>query len=365
MRQNGPAKQLTNDSAATDAEGSGGMGRWLGLWLAGLLLVAIVAEAPSRAGAATPTLSAAKATATSAARRTATAAAKAAKTAAAEAQATSDARAAKTATAQARKAAPTATPKTAAAAKAPASAATGADAPNVGNARSTFDKAYGAPDPASSKLPDIASYLISGFGAYNVAFSDNKAFEIVMAADRMDHQPLTDWDDKDWSPSTADSRVRAVLPSDTTCDKADATTTSEAIVRLCHSATLARAFSADAMQRLGLYGNPGDMTVSQFFDSQGDISVVDVALGVPQGQAVGGGSGAAASAPTPTKAAGSAGSGPRATTAPSGNRLVCANFATQKDAQAVFETYGGATNPAVSSLDGDKDGIACEELPAG
>ena len=364
MRQNGPAKQLTNDSAATDAEGSGGMGRWLGLWLAGLLLVAIVAEAPSRAGAATPTLSAAKATATSAARRTATAAAKAAKTVTAEAQSTSDARAAKTATAQARKAAPTATPKSAAA-KAPASAATGADAPNVGNARSTFDKAYGAPDPASSKLPDIASYLISGFGAYNVAFSDNKAFEIVMAADRMDHQPLTDWDDKDWSPSTADSRVRAVLPSDTTCDKADATTTSEAIVRLCHSATLARAFSADAMQRLGLYGNPGDMTVSQFFDSQGDISVVDVALGVPQGQAVGGGSGAAASAPTPTKAAGSAGSGPRATTAPSGNRLVCANFATQKDAQAVFETYGGATNPAVSSLDGDKDGIACEDLPAG
>ena len=340
------------------------MGRWLGLWLAGLLLVAIVAEAPSRAGAATPTLSAAKATATSAARRTATAAAKAAKTVTAEAQSTSDARAAKTATAQARKAAPTATPKSAAA-KAPASAATGADAPNVGNARSTFDKAYGAPDPASSKLPDIASYLISGFGAYNVAFSDNKAFEIVMAADRMDHQPLTDWDDKDWSPSTADSRVRAVLPSDTTCDKADATTTSEAIVRLCHSATLARAFSADAMQRLGLYGNPGDMTVSQFFDSQGDISVVDVALGVPQGQAVGGGSGAAASAPTPTKAAGSAGSGPRATTAPSGNRLVCANFATQKDAQAVFETYGGATNPAVSSLDGDKDGIACEDLPAG
>ena len=364
MRQNGPAKQLTNDSAATDAEGSGGMGRWLGLWLAGLLLVAIVAEAPSRAGAATPTLSAAKATATSAARRTATAAAKAAKTVTAEAQSTSDARAAKTATAQARKAAPTATPKSAAA-KAPASAATGADAPNVGNARSTFDKAYGAPDPASSKLPDIASYLISGFGAYNVAFSDNKAFEIVMAADRMDHQPLTDWDDKDWSPSTADSRVRAVLPSDTTCDKADATTTSEAIVRLCHSATLARAFSADAMRRLGLYGNPGDMTVSQFFDSQGDISVVDVALGVPQGQAVGGGSGAAASAPTPTKAAGSAGSGPRATTAPSGNRLVCANFATQKDAQAVFETYGGATNPAVSSLDGDKDGIACEDLPAG
>ena len=364
MRQNGPAKQLTNDSAATDAEGSGGMGRWLGLWLAGLLLVAIVAEAPSRAGAATPTLSAAKATATSAARRTATAAAKAAKTVTAEAQSTSDARAAKTATAQARKAAPTATPKSAAA-KAPASAATGADAPNVGNARSTFDKAYGAPDPASSKLPDIASYLISGFGAYNVAFSDNKAFEIVMAADRMDHQPLTDWDDKDWSPSTADARVRAVLPSDTTCDKADATTTSEAIVRLCHSATLARAFSADAMQRLGLYGNPGDMTVSQFFDSQGDISVVDVALGVPQGQAVGGGSGAAASAPTPTKAAGSAGSGPRATTAPSGNRLVCANFATQKDAQAVFETYGGATNPAVSSLDGDKDGIACEDLPAG
>lgn len=340
------------------------MGRWLGLWLAGLLLVAIVAEAPSRAGAATPTLSAAKATATSAARRTATAAAKAAKTVTAEAQSTSDARAAKTATAQARKAAPTATPKSAAA-KAPASAATGADAPNVGNARSTFDKAYGAPDPASSKLPDIASYLISGFGAYNVAFSDNKAFEIVMAADRMDHQPLTDWDDKDWSPSTADSRVRAVLPSDTTCDKADATTTSEAIVRLCHSATLARAFSADAMQRLGLYGNPGDMTVSQFFDSQGDISVVDVALGVPQGQTVGGGSGAAASAPTPTKAAGSAGSGPRATTAPSGNRLVCANFATQKDAQAVFETYGGATNPAVSSLDGDKDGIACEDLPAG
>lgn len=42
----------------------------------------------------------------------------------------------------------------------------------------------------------------------------------------------------------------------------------------------------------------------------------------------------------------------------------CADFATQPEAQAFFEKVGGVGND-VNRLDGDKDGIACESLPAG
>ncbi len=42
----------------------------------------------------------------------------------------------------------------------------------------------------------------------------------------------------------------------------------------------------------------------------------------------------------------------------------CSDFETQPQAQAFFERLGGTDND-VNRLDGDKDGIACESLPAG
>jgi len=42
----------------------------------------------------------------------------------------------------------------------------------------------------------------------------------------------------------------------------------------------------------------------------------------------------------------------------------CDDFSTQPQAQAFFEKVGGVGND-VNRLDGDKDGVACEALPAG
>lgn len=43
----------------------------------------------------------------------------------------------------------------------------------------------------------------------------------------------------------------------------------------------------------------------------------------------------------------------------------CSDFKTQPEAQAYFEGKGGSRNNNVDGLDGDRDGIACESLPAG
>ncbi len=42
----------------------------------------------------------------------------------------------------------------------------------------------------------------------------------------------------------------------------------------------------------------------------------------------------------------------------------CSDFETQPQAQAFFEKLGGTSND-IHRLDGDKDGVACESLPAG
>ncbi len=42
----------------------------------------------------------------------------------------------------------------------------------------------------------------------------------------------------------------------------------------------------------------------------------------------------------------------------------CDDFATQKEAQAFFDKAGGVSQDT-NRLDGDKDGVACESLPAG
>ena len=44
-------------------------------------------------------------------------------------------------------------------------------------------------------------------------------------------------------------------------------------------------------------------------------------------------------------------------------KLNCANFAYQEDAQDLFEKCGGLEND-VHGLDGDNDGLVCEALPS-
>jgi hypothetical protein len=41
----------------------------------------------------------------------------------------------------------------------------------------------------------------------------------------------------------------------------------------------------------------------------------------------------------------------------------CSDFATQREAQAYFESKGGSPTNNVDDLDRDHDGIACESLP--
>ena len=42
----------------------------------------------------------------------------------------------------------------------------------------------------------------------------------------------------------------------------------------------------------------------------------------------------------------------------------CDDFATQPEAQVFFDNAGGVAND-INRLDGNKDGVACQSLPAG
>lgn len=244
----------------------------------------------------------------------------------------------------------------------PALAAT----PTIGSSQSSFDSTLGAPDPDLSNLPDVAGYDVPYYGGYNVYYYNGKAVEVTLISDRDPELTLTESDPKDWAVSTAESKAKALMPSDVTCGTKQ--NAGDRIYKVCNSKTLAKAVPQSAMDALGVYGNPGDITASFYLNYSDKVPAVDVIIGSPADYVPGSTtstSSSAAKTPTP-KATAKASSSSSSSSSGSklGNRLSCRYFTTQPEAQAYFDYNGGNSNPMVSMLDGDKDGLACEYLPA-
>lgn len=246
---------------------------------------------------------------------------------------------------------------------APALAAT----PTLGSSQSTFDGALGAPDPDLSNLPDVAGYDVPYYGGYNVYYYNGKAVEVTLISDRDPELTITESDPKDWALSTAEGKAKALMPSDATCGAK--TTETDRVYKVCTSKTLAKAVPQSALDALGVYGKPGEITVSYYLNYSGKIPAIDLIVGSP-GEYVGSASGSSSSSSSSSSSTSSAAKTPTSKSSSSssssqlGNRLSCRYFVTQPEAQAYFDYNGGNSNPMVAMLDGDKDGLACEYLPA-
>lgn len=221
----------------------------------------------------------------------------------------------------------------------------------LGGTQKSFAASFG--DPVKDKSSaDLQVYSVSGFGLVAAAFSNSKAYEVTIAADRLSHKPYTEPDDADWTVNNAARFADAVVPTDSTYGQP--TTSKTQIEIVGHSAALAKAFTQKNYTTLQVAGKPGDFDVIYHLDTAGNVFSVDVSLG--NGQTV------AAPTSTSTKSGNATTSSSGNSTA-SGNVVHCKDFQSQADAQAYFDAHGGDSNPSVSGMDGDKDGKPCENLP--
>jgi len=243
--------------------------------------------------------------------------------------------------------------------------------PVLGAARSTVEKEIGKPDPEISNLPEVAGYVVPNYGGYSVGYYNDRAVEITLISNRDPNLQLTESDPKDWAVSTADSKSKTFLPADASCSpKQDL---GDRIQKVCTSKTLAKNVPEGDLYMLGVYGAPGDITVTYFLNYEGKVPAIDIIVGSPADYVA---SGATTSSTTTTTAAAATKAPSSASTSSTssrssssgsstGNRLSCKYFLSQPEAQYWFDSNGGNSNPLVAMLDGDKDGIACEYLPSG
>jgi hypothetical protein len=201
-------------------------------------------------------------------------------------------------------------------------------------------------------------YSVSGFGLVAAAFSNSKAYEVTIAADRLSHKPYTEPDDADWTVNNAARFADAVVPTDSTYGQP--TTSKTQIEIVGHSAALAKAFTQKAYTSLQVAGKPGDFDVIYHLDTAGNVFSVDVSLG--NGQPVAAPTSSTKSGNTTTSSGGNSTTS-SGNSAASGQVVHCKDFQSQADAQAYFDAHGGDSNPSVSGMDGDKDGKPCENLP--
>jgi hypothetical protein len=225
---------------------------------------------------------------------------------------------------------------------------------HLGGSVTSFAAEYGK----ATKKQGVYTYSVQGFGLVAAGFLNEKAHEITVAADRLKHTPLTTADDKDWSLSVAAQIAQSLVPADSTYG--DPVQSKESITFVGKSATLKPAFAQKDLSALNVAGKPGDFQVIYNLDSKGNVYSVDISIG--SGPAA-----ATVAKPTATKTPKS-GSGATSTSSSSGSsNLVaavhCSDFATRADAQSYFDANGGNSNPKVATLDGDKDGRACQNLP--
>lgn len=241
--------------------------------------------------------------------------------------------------------------KTGASTKTPAAATSTSLAARLGGTKSSFEKKLGTAQKGKGG-PDVAVFTVKGYGLFAVAFTNSHASEITIAADRLNHKPLTESDKADWSVAAASTNAEGFLPADATFGKP--AKSKERITIVGQSKTLTPVFSSKELRTLGVGGTSGDITVDYSLDTKGDVYSVDMNLG--NGTAV-------ASSAQPTTAASAGKSGATSKQTANGPVKHCRDFQTRAEAQAYFDAHGGDSNPAVSGMDGDKDGKVCEMKP--
>lgn len=224
-------------------------------------------------------------------------------------------------------------------------------AARLGGTKSTFEKKFGTPIKGKSGT-NITVFNVQGYGLVAVAFTNSHATEITIAADRLNHKPLTEPDKADWSIATASTNAEGFLPADSTFGKP--VKGKDQITITGSSKELAPAISAKTMATLNAGGAPGDIIVDYSLDTSGNVYSVDIN--------VGNGGASTASAQTTSSSAGKSSSTSSNQTA-NGPVKHCRDFKTQAEAQAYFNAHGGDSNPAIAHMDGDRDGKPCETLP--
>lgn len=229
-------------------------------------------------------------------------------------------------------------------------------AARLGGTRASFEAKYGKPvDGATTNRP-TAVYRLKNVGRFAVLFQGERVVGITAIADRLDHLPLTESDDRDWGVSAATRRAKAFLPADAACDP-QPVKSAGAITTSCHSRALAAAIPASSVRVLGIFGDAGDCAFVLNADASGRVSTISVVLGRPADAGTG--------TPSPHRPVQVFNAGTPTAAAKSDALAAikhCADFASQAEAQAYFDAHGGDTSPVVRGLDRDRDGKACEGL---
>ena len=116
-----------------------------------------------------------------------------------------------------------------------------------------------------------------------------------------------------------------------------------------------KVFTAKNLTTLKVGGKPGDFTVVYNLDTAGKVYSVDMSVGsgVSSVKVTATPKSTTSSKKTPTASANST----------TGAVVHCKDFQTQAAAQSYFDSHGGSSGASVSTMDGDHDGKACEDLP--
>lgn len=226
----------------------------------------------------------------------------------------------------------------------------------LGGTKSSFEKKFGTPLKGKSG-ENIAVFNVQGYGLVAAAFTNGHATEVTIAADRLNHKPLTEPDNADWSIATASKNAEQFLPAD-----ARFGSPVKSVVQITitgSSKELSSAITAKTMSTLNAGGAPGDIIVDYSLDTAGNVYSVDINIG----------NGGSASESAQTTGSTTSSSNSKASSKSSSSSTAngpvkhCRDFNTQAEAQAYFDAHGGDSNPSVAGMDGDKDGKPCETLP--
>ncbi|MGI8476791.1 MAG: excalibur calcium-binding domain-containing protein [Thermomicrobiales bacterium] len=235
---------------------------------------------------------------------------------------------------------------------------TGADplAARLGGSKASFAAVYGKPgtNPGNG---NVFGYTVPGFGLVAAAFTNDRASQITIAADRLNHTPLTESDKKDWTVADATKYAQAVVPADATFGNP---TNAKGEIRIVgSSASLKKSFKKSDLTALKVGGVSGDLSLVFSLDTAGKVYAVDIAVGNGEKASATNSGGA-----NPTPSGGKSGKTPTAEAAgsASGELIHCRDFKTQAEAQAYFDAHGGDNSPDVAGMDGDLDGTPCEDL---
>lgn len=233
----------------------------------------------------------------------------------------------------------------------------------LGGTDASFAASYGQP-ATTDQNGTLLGYTVQGFGLVAAAFRNGNAYEVTIAADRLDHNPLTEPDPKDWTVQDASQFAQYIVPDDAKFN--NPVTATDKITIVGHSKALESAFTTKDLRALGVGGTRGDLAIVFNLDTAGAVYAVDAMVGNGQSVAAAtaaSGSGGTSKSTTKTPTATTSGGVTGGAGASTGELIHCKDFKTQKEAQAYFDSHGGDSNPAVAGMDGDHDGKACEILP--